>query len=197
MPNWCSSTITLRCRNEKYSKAVCNKIASWCKNPEEWLGNILIEADACSLENINDGQVRCRGSLIQIKADGRDVILDTETAWAPMLQMWKRICEKHFPEVENILYKAEEPGCDLFFTNDESVVGNIIVDIPEQDVYIVTDSEESAFSELVKEVNRKWPELLKTKKCFNAADIIETLQQDYNEEVYVHVYEYVDIDELS
>lgn len=52
--------------------------------------------------------------------EGKDCLfLSTETAWAPMPEMWDAIFEKHFrAENETILisyvFLSEEPGCDLY-----------------------------------------------------------------------------------
>ena len=206
MPNWCSTRVTLRCKDEAASHAVYDKLKSWNKSVmdtdfgDAWLGNILVNSGFCSGEKAcYSPSLRCRGFILWIKTDGQDVLIDTETAWAPMLQMWRIVCDRCFPEVTKILYTAEEPGMEVFITNDEDIVGNVILDIPAWDFY-ETGNPKDILTGFLMEVKKQKPKLFEALKAaqINTIDAIaRNLFQFSGIEAYVHVYEYCDIEDLD
>lgn len=133
MPNWCESYITINCKDEKSAKHVHDSIESWAQKlsvesdfGKNWLGNLLVNAgvyhtkeDVLAPNNLN-----CRGRLEDLGLADNLVIIQTETAWVPMMKMWKEIVDKVFPEeVEEILYTATEYNNDVFWTNDPDYKG--------------------------------------------------------------------------
>ena len=85
---------------------------------KKWLGNIVRKA------GFDYDEVDCRGRIVKMgiieetedKANAWFSI-STESAWRPMLEMWHLILGKYAPSCKYI-YVAEEPGTDLFWTND-------------------------------------------------------------------------------
>lgn len=131
MPNWCYTNINIKCNSEKEAKALHDKIEKWtsvnyCENGFgfNWLGNIVGNSGIDDRKDGNDFSVCCRGSLIYLDITdiGDELIIDMETAWIPMLQMWKRICDKHLPSGYDIKYSAEETGCELYETNIQELI---------------------------------------------------------------------------
>lgn len=128
MPNWCYTGINIKCSSEEEAEYLYKKIQKWtsvnyCCNDFglNWLGNIVGNS---GVGKIKDGRssVDCRGELIYLDLNDNEVIVETETAWKPMLQMWKRICDKYLVEGYGIEYSAEEPGLGLYVTNIKSVI---------------------------------------------------------------------------
>lgn len=148
MPNWCSTRVTLRCKDEAASHAVYDKLKSWNKSVmdtdfgDAWLGNILVNSGFCSGE-----------------------------------------------EVTKILYTAEEPGMEVFITNDEDIVGNVILDIPAWDFY-ETGNPKDILTGFLMEVKKQKPKLFEALKAaqINTIDAIaRNLFQFSGIEAYVHV----------
>lgn len=91
------------------------------------------------------------------------MVVVTETAWSPMLEMWVKIVDKYSPKTK-IFYTAEELGCDLLYTNDPDIYGKYYLNswdcsietvdcIEEEDLILVLqkyfDSEEKEISNLI------------------------------------------------
>lgn len=116
MPNWCSTHIEIVGANEEI-ELLHSKISRWFGE----VGNSNL-FDIAKKADINTNDCRCRGSLEQFdlftsKDNEKHIELDTETAWVPMIKMWRKIIEKYAPSAK-IYWIAEESGCDLFQTND-------------------------------------------------------------------------------
>ena len=137
MPNWCYTRIEFRGEPQKV-KALYDFIdndkannAVGIKNDfkSKWLGNYLVRAGF----SYND--YNCRGAVTYIggiEEGGTFFTIDTETAWGPMLAMWKAIIEKVAPGVE-IIYSAEEPGNVVLMTNDPYYVGKYYVELYDEE----------------------------------------------------------------
>lgn len=70
----------------------------------------------------NHDNYKCCGEIIYIllKKEGDNnsyIDINTETAWVPMIRMWKDIAAKYAPN-SKVYWMAEEPGFDIFETND-------------------------------------------------------------------------------
>jgi len=139
MPNWCNNDITIYSSNEEKLKKLSELIDDWTSKDfatngfgHNWLGNIVGFSEIGKYENdfktLDDKELRCRGQLIYSELSGGQLNLITETAWAPMLKMWKLICDKYLPDA-NIIYTSEEPGCGIYYTNDPNIEGSYYVDI--------------------------------------------------------------------
>lgn len=127
MPNWCFTNISLNCNNKRDANDVYQTIEHWLSYKgkhndwgKNWLGNILINSGLYAADDIDRKEhPNCRGCVTYIECYEEQVIIQTETAWVPMLQMWKEVCDKIFPGKDiEIIYSAEEPGCGVFWSND-------------------------------------------------------------------------------
>ena len=131
MPNLFYTDINIECNSEKEAKALYDKINKWTsvnyrKNDFglNWLGNIVGNSGLDSMNDRGDFSVRCRGSLIYLdmNENGDEIVVSTETAWCPMLQMWKLICQIYLPSGYDIKYSAEETGWGLYETNIQELI---------------------------------------------------------------------------
>lgn len=75
-----------------------------------WLGNLVTEIGG------DWNNVYCRGTVDWYELEDNQLQILTDTAWVPMNEVFDFIVEK-FPGLE-YYYQAEEPGCELFWTND-------------------------------------------------------------------------------
>ena len=132
MPNWCYTIIKLYNTPEKITaldKALQEAQKEWRVKSDfgsMWLGNLLVHMGYSKDEVVN-GDIRCRGSITDISVSKEEINLATETAWSPMLQVIRLFADKFAPDTE-ITYTAEEPGCELYWTNDPDYEGTYYAD---------------------------------------------------------------------
>lgn len=139
MPNWCNNEIIITHDDKKQLKLLNERIKEWTSKDFvengfgcNWLGNIVGNSGVADYTNdfvTKTGKsLRCRGSLSYSEFNGDAVVIWTETAWVPMIQMWKLICDKYLPGAD-ITFTAEEPGCGVYVTNDPDLEGCYYLDI--------------------------------------------------------------------
>lgn len=143
MPNWCYTDITIYHNDEEKLKAFFDKIEEWRKKPFKkndfdkysmgWLGNIVGNSGIAEWKKVEEREdfvpaIDCRGSIQTLMLDNRRILITTETAWGPMLKMWQKVCDKYLPDAE-IIFTAEESGCEIYVTNDPDMIGMYYIDI--------------------------------------------------------------------
>lgn len=119
MPNWCSTAYAIEGdANELQSLYELMKKLQERKEPSvpngfgtAWLG-CLVDALGEDWE-----KVFCRGSWYDLEFNGQVLTFSTETAWSPCNETLDAVCKK-YPSL-NYLYRSEEPGMALYYTNDE------------------------------------------------------------------------------
>lgn len=131
MANNCYTTILLR--NTPVKITALDEALKGAKNTEKkpfggiWLGSLLIYMGYPD-KDVGEGRIcRCRGRIMDYTVHEGEINLYTETAWVPMLQTIKCFADRYAPNTE-IYYRAEEPGCGLYWTNDLRYVGTYYVD---------------------------------------------------------------------
>lgn len=133
MPNWCFSSVYINGTKEQIDVLDREFSKALSSNPLEadfgdiWLGNLLYYIGIPKDEVIH-GDTRCRGSVDYICREGEDTIhMEIESAWTPHIACIRKFCEHFAPDVE-IIYISEEPGCELYWTNDPMTAGTVVVD---------------------------------------------------------------------
>jgi hypothetical protein len=105
-----------------------NKIKEWTsKNYQEngfgvnWLGNVVHGAGLGHRIDSTTDHLRCRGDIVYFgdvevfkNSNSATFLLDTETAWCPMVLMWDEIIKTMGYKTVGFAYKAEEPGCEIY-----------------------------------------------------------------------------------
>lgn len=129
MPNWCSTTIAFYSTEEKTLHKFfdeINRVFYSESNTENgfgkgWLGKFVNEY----LSDIGvDGELRCRGDICEIDTEIKVLKekyyfrIITETAWVSMIEMWVKILERHFPDI-NIAFVGEEFGNGYYEKHDD------------------------------------------------------------------------------
>lgn len=145
MPNWCQSIITFHGKN---AKKLGNLIDEWTKEklPEvsdyfgkDWLGNCLVNSGIMNFNEVRYGDIRCRGSIDYVEyTDEEELTMETSSAWGPAITMWRMINDKLNLDLD-IVYTAEEPGCELYWTNDPCVEGTWMFEMLEGQEYEVSE----------------------------------------------------------
>lgn len=136
MPNWCSTNIAFY-GNAEIIKDFNEKLTKWTKEEplygsdfgSVWLGNILAHTFGIDFvdSTLNNRDLKYRGYITYVDDDLYDVIgnygitgkkyfsVYTDTAWAPMIKMWRLIINKLYGKWADIhiAYMANEEGCEL------------------------------------------------------------------------------------
>ncbi len=130
MPNWCVTDLIIagdKSELEKLEKLIgkwTSKEYSKSKVDKMWLGNIVLGAGFKTFDEARDG-FRCRGSIVYIgeveRAEEKlySLEIEYESAWEPMIEMWYAVIKKYTPHCRLYWY-AEEPGFELYQSNDEN-----------------------------------------------------------------------------
>ena len=133
MPNWCYSNVEIVGseasidRLEKEFDLALSKDRIRTDFSKEWLGNLLLHI-GMSKDEVLNGDVRCRGAVTYFAREAKDrLVMDTETAWVPHMQCIKMFVD-HYADDAAIFYRAEEPGCCLFWSNDDEYIGHVFID---------------------------------------------------------------------
>ena len=118
MPNW--SDTVYKCIGDpkevrslyKIIKANDKRKTSRVKNGfgTLWIGNI-IDALGEDWEKL-----RCRGEIIGYHIENNLLTIYQSTAWCEQ-EGFRECIEKKFPSIK-VYYREEEPGCDVYYTND-------------------------------------------------------------------------------
>lgn len=190
MPNWCSTRITINSEQCNKLKQLEKLINEWTSKDYKdngfglnWLGNIVGNSQIGTVDKNDETYLKCRGSLTYMEYTDNQLIIDTETAWVPMLKMWIRIIEKYIPDAE-LIYEAEECGCGIQCTNDPCLQGKYVIDVWDIDDM---ESDYEASEETVVSVLQR---LLKTKES-NVANLISLLQDsDHSDGMSVRQWEF-------
>lgn len=193
MPNWCSTNIEIIHDNPNVIETLYKKIEQWTGNNcvensfgTSWLGNVVVGAGLCTADEVAHTNIRCRGSICYMDLYHDRIMIQTETAWAPMLRMWQLVVDKYAPEAE-IIYTAEEPGCELYTTNDPTLVGKYIIDSCDDRVENLYDIEERELIDILQD-------LLNTKEA-DVNKLLDMLQDsEFSENVWIHQREFCEID---
>jgi hypothetical protein len=211
MPNWCYTSIQIYHNDKDKLKAFFDKVEEWRKKsfkPNDydkyslgWLGNIVGNSGLAKWGKRKDGiedfipNIRCRGSLQSFELFDSNINIGTETAWGPMLEMWKLLCERYLPGAD-IYYTADEGGNELYQTNDPDMIGkyyiDIVDDVPEE-FDDIAESEYEATEEMVVKFLQRVLHSDETdiKKLLDLLD-----KSDVQDWVHIHKWETVEINEV-
>ena len=214
MPNWCYTNISFNSENKSDLEKLYNFIEKATSNKSKytdvsdfgsnWLGNVLLECDLMTLDDVKNNTVPCRrrGSIIYVDITDDQVIVDTETAWVPMMQVWQKVVEKLNLDDVDIIYTAEEPGCELYWTNDPVVDGTYMIEF-----FAENDHERNIFNRIFESDDDSLYELtkkdidcytLKAKKLFPDLRSLNDLYKYINDGYFVcNQYQLVDIWDLD
>lgn len=190
MPNWCQTRLTINHENTSKLKEFETLIDKWTsKNyiPNgfglNWLGNIVGNSGIGTVDEGEDTDLRCRGEIIDTEVRDKQLVIDTETAWSPMLKMWTKLLEKYLPGAE-LIFVAREDGNCFYSTNDPYLKGRYVVDAC---LFDGVDSDYEASEDYVREILQ---ELLKS----DDDDVPRLLKRfeksEYKNKLYIDPWEF-------
>lgn len=122
MPNICSTYVKITARPHKIQQMydIVNKVAENSDYTGRWTGNIL-KALGYSEEYISSHwYTRGWVDYAEIK-DENTLEVWVEDAWSPHLTAFVKLANRF--GADELIYSAEEPGCEIYITNDPELVG--------------------------------------------------------------------------
>ena len=131
-----------------------------------WLGNI-VDALGEDWEKL-----RCRGEITSYQLDGNVLTIYQSTAWCEQ-EGFREVIERKFPSIK-VYYREEEPGCDVFYTNDADRIY-----FPER--YFLDNYDEPLYYETIEEAAESVSEIV----GHDVAPTVEAIEEalnDYEEE---------------
>ena len=144
MPNWCDTTYkcvgdpkevrslykVIRANDKRKKPRVKNDFGRL------WLG--------CIINALGDDweKLRCRGEIYYYELEGNVLTICQNTAWCEQ-EGFRECIEKKFPSIK-VYYWEEEPGGDVFYTNDSN--GTYF-----PDRYLLDNYEEPLYFETIEE----------------------------------------------
>lgn len=134
MANWCLTYITINSEDKQGLQNLYNVIEKSMESNYKkncfglgWLGNIVGNTGIGTVDEGKETDLCCRGSLDYLELQDESLLIHTETAWMPMLNMWIKLVDKYLPGAE-IIYSAEECSCALYYTNDPEYIDKWLID---------------------------------------------------------------------
>lgn len=119
----------------------------------------------------------------------------TDSKWTPYPNAWEDIA-KTFDENVIVYYEAEEPGCEIYASNDPDYVGHFIIDVCDDSVFPEGVSLEwgpHSRAETISALQK----LLETDDGDMSALLRKLGNSKYSEAVYVHEIEYTPISDWA
>lgn len=128
-------------------------------------------------------------------SDPREISVATESKWTPCPNVWEDIA-KTFDENVIVYYEAEEPGCEIYASNDPDYVGHFIIDVwDDGDLLEGVDLEYGIHSRV--ETISILQKLLETDNDNMSVLLYKLGSSKYKEVVYVHEIEYTPISDWA
>ncbi len=192
MANYCNTIIRILKLDTENGKMemLYNLLKRWLERDDrengyvrDWLGNIVMASRLS--KHKDDDYYNTGGSVLALEnhiEDSGEITVIVESKWIPMLKMWRDLVKEYIPNAE-ILYTAEEEGCEIYDTNVSSIVGLYNILTCDDDNYYELSEAEAV--EVLKDI------------LGSSCDDIEKLRAMAikREDINVFQWEYVDIDE--
>lgn len=194
MPNWCYTNITINHEDKNKLKELESKIDEFTSHNYiendfglNWLGNIVGNSGIGTVDENPETDLSCRGSITYIESYENQLVINTETAWAPMLKMWVKLLEKYLPDAE-LIYSAEECGNGLYSTNDPCMKDCYVIDVWDVNE-VESDWEASEYTVVI-----LLQKLLKTENS-NIDELLRMFEEsDFSYRMSIHKWDYDEIE---
>ena len=149
-----------------------------------WIGNI-IDALGEDWEKL-----RCRGEIIGYHIENNLLTIYQSTAWCEQ-EGFRECIEKKFPSIK-VYYREEEPGCDVYYTNDAD--RNYF---PER--YLLNNNDEPLYFNTIEEAAEYVSGIVNQKVEANMTAIEQALdeyeEEHEDEDVYFSFHEFQVVDD--
>jgi len=134
MSNYCATYI--RIVGDHKEVDLLYRLLEWAKEkvPNGWIGEI---GNLLGVTDVIDGfayyrgtknYIACRSRIEEIDLDGNELDINVGDAWSPQLSVYSLLQKKFAPNCK-LFFTGEEPGCDVYVTNDPEYIGKWLVDV--------------------------------------------------------------------
>ena len=192
MANICSNTYHFIFRDGEQAKKFLNFVEN--SDEERSVYNLGVKA---GIKNAEGRDVRewVEDAYAVSSSDPREIEVTTNSKWTPCPNAWKDIA-RTFDKNVVVYYEAEEPGFEIFASNDPNYVGCYIIDVNDD-------------SDLPEGVNLEWgpntrketisalQKLLGTDEGNLSVLLCKLENSKYKEAVYVHEITYLSISDWA
>ena len=189
MANRCFNEYWIKCTTPEKAKKLCDFLESQFECKQNYLDDVM---RAVNLPRDPEKDYRDYiDSHPSIDLDLRTVVFTTDSAWTPRPNSWNLVCQEIDPGAE-LLYYAEEPGCEIFASNNPAILAKYFIDIfleESQWCGVYTKEEVIKILQLI---------LSTTENDINhLIDLVN--QKDFGEEYFVNIYpiDYLPLKEWS
>ena len=194
MANTCANYIRMICKNEKAAQAIAqdmNKVLDANnRDKNEW--DLVVLEEFYKLKPADYMYTPYMRSWIEAIYDkGREVIIESDSAWSPAVGIFREIGYK-LNCVENVYYTSEELGCDVCVSNDPEMIGKYVIDL---DCNIEYGVELQTAKEWVVEFCKENDicDLTDQLECFALNELVDEANK-HDANIYYWKYEFEDID---
>lgn len=152
MANICSNVLYVNSNDTKALESLNSAINMWqkgnfCNRDKNypWLMENIIGysgIDTYDKENDRFSHFSCRGEMGDSRFENNTLIISFSTAWNPDFSVWDAIFKKYLHCEYTVSYVSDEPGCELFLSNDSDYIGKYNIDVYD-DIDGIEDIEES------------------------------------------------------
>ena len=134
MSNYCATYI--RIVGDHKEVDLLYRLLEWAKEkvPNGWIGEI---GNLLGVTDVVDGfayhrgtknSIACRSHIEEVDLDGNELDISVGDAWSPQLSVYSLLQKKFAPNCK-LFFTGEEPGCDVYVTNDPEYIGKWLVDV--------------------------------------------------------------------
>lgn len=218
MANICMTNVTINSIDGDFSVGI-KKLATLAEefyknNRHRWLGAF---AAACGVATITyekrhdiiigearmlDGKpLSCRGEISDFDYDDHYAYINfyVEDAWGPHLAVFKELVERLVPDGE-IIFIAEEPGFDLYVTNDPTLIGKYYFDNwgGLKDARSEFEMDEDGCEALISKINVQFEKEIKDifGRAISTFDDVKKLTTEADVDFSIHKWEGVTVDDF-
>lgn len=198
MPNWCSTRYYIYSPKAELIYDALVKATSTYSDPEIWSASKNWYGYLAVYSGRFYDCYSCRGAIESVDLDeaNNEVTIFAEDAWAPHPQLLVDFVHDYDEEAQ-IYYTAEEPGCEIYCTNDPDEVGHIYIECdfnglsPEWERFI-DRHEDCRQDDLVEDLC----------KMLGKKGTLEELTKEMREQnpdayINIHTYEYVPLEDWN
>ena len=185
MANICSNNYQFIFSNGEKAQ----RFFSFIQSPDH-KGSVYEIGVKANVKNIENRDVRewVEDAYIGSSVAPYKVKVSTSSKWVPCPNTWEDIA-RTFDEDVIVYYEAEEPGCEIYASNDPDYIGHFVIDFLDG-TYLIkgVDLESGIYSRL--ETVSMLQNLLKTDNDDISILLYMLKNSKYGEDMYVHEIEY-------
>lgn len=122
MANYCSNSIVFYSKDKSRLSVFLRKMSAAFTTRDSHFYNLMVlhgygNREISAVIDKRDFFTSCDTKL-SVKEDTYSFRLDTETAWEPHMEVFRKVLQEKYGNVIRMVYLAEECGCGIFINSD-------------------------------------------------------------------------------